>query len=138
MKEILENLPQEDLKKFMDTLSMQSAMIEEPTKGLEEEVMEEIIAGKFKPKNSKKNPFLESREWAIITQLASINGIKLKEPDMSCKYCNGKGWTGIETYSKAPIACKCIIWDISEMKVNPMAKGNLDRKQWHQKLEDKN
>lgn len=89
----------------------------------------------FRPK--PKNPYLDSIEWKFICWLAPINGIKLKEPNVSCKHCHGKGYTGYVAGSKMqfdgqeikiPISCNCIVWDIAEMVTNPMAKWNLNKK----------
>lgn len=35
-------------------------------------------------------------------------GIALNDPDPSCKKCYGRGYTGIDTKTQIPVACKCI------------------------------
>jgi len=44
----------------------------------------------------------------VIKKLAIQMGQEIQDPNPSCKYCYGRGYTGRDMVSKAPIPCKCI------------------------------
>jgi len=44
----------------------------------------------------------------VIKKLATQMGQEIVDPKSNCKYCHGRGYTGRDSKSKAPIPCKCI------------------------------
>lgn len=50
------------------------------------------------------SPHLEN-----IKTAAKTFGIELKEPNPSCKHCNGRGYVGVYENNGEPIPCRCIM-----------------------------
>ena len=44
----------------------------------------------------------------VIKKLATEMGQEICDPKSNCKHCHGRGFTGRDSKSKAPIPCKCI------------------------------
>ncbi len=66
-----------------------------------------------------------------IKTIAHGMDINIRDPDPNCKLCYGKGYTGLNTEDKSPIACKCIFSEpetiqekISQHQANNMIVKN--------------
>lgn len=55
-----------------------------------------------KPDLRKMNP------WQVIKEAAAGMGIRVNDPNPSCKHCHGRGYTGIRHDTGEPLPCKCI------------------------------
>lgn len=72
----------------------------------------------------------------IIQAIAQKSGIEINDPKPSCKSCHGKGYTGIDSETRSPIACKCIYSkeDLKKQKEEPSFKINRNIKRRFESL----
>lgn len=86
---------------------------------------------------------VHNEKWDSLTPLEKIriassqNGVTIKEPDKSCKYCYGKGYIATKTLEQddeskveLPVPCRCIFHkqDIPKMFTGLKNLNRVDRR----------
>lgn len=44
----------------------------------------------------------------VIREMAKRNNVPMTDPNKSCKHCYGRGYSGIDAATQAPIPCSCL------------------------------
>ncbi len=81
-----------------------------------EEAKAEIISVRFSKlieplKTNRALRVADNIHFSSIARMCIGMHIGIQLPKPSCKHCNGRGYTGIDTATKSPIPCNCIYTD---------------------------
>ena len=112
---------------------------------MQEEVLSfnEATAGQLLPSFVEVN---ESGEQVEITPLQKIKfaaekfGLELNDPNPSCKRCFGRGYTSIDSKTKVPVSCTCLLpKQLKDMNRNFIPENRRTRRliEKHSKMKDK-
>jgi hypothetical protein len=92
----------------------------------------------------KDNQFVEPEKvvltpFQVIKGLAQTLGQTINDPAPNCKLCYGRGYTGRDSDTKAPIPCQCIFpkenKDTNDYMQNRTKRmSRADRREWERKL----